>query len=440
MSRAEGQLPPRIHAPLPGARSLGFVERMAQAECPALTARRARRREQSGAAHDPIVWQRALGSNVWDVDGNRFVDLSAGFGAAALGHTHPELRAALAAQSARLLHALGDLQPSDAKVALCERLAGLAPFDDARVMLGLSGSDAVTAALKTAMLATGRPGVLAFEGGYHGLAYGPLATCGYSSAFRAPFAAQENPHVRFAPFPQSAGELASALGRVRAALDGEVGAVVVEPLQGRGGVHVPPSAFLAELSALCRARGALLIVDEIMTGLGRVGATLASAREGVEPDLICLGKGLGGGVPVSACLGRGRVMAAWGDPGGEAIHTGTFFGNPLSCVAALTTLDVLERDRLPQRAQQLGARFAAQLAERLGGRARVRGLGLLVGIELASGAHALAAIRALLERGYITVPAGADARVISLTPPLTIDESLLEGFVDELGRLSETWP
>lgn len=446
-----GNLPPEILGPLPSAVCARLVEVLAAHECPALTARRARRGEASGVSHDPIVWSEARGSNVLDADGNRYVDLSGGFGAVGVGHSHPALVSALQAQSARLLHALGDLQPSDVKVQLLQRLAALAPFAGARVILGLSGSDAVEAALKTAVLATGRPGVVAFEGSYHGLAHGPLAACGYSAAFRAPFAAQLNPHVRFVPYPASAVQLPAVLaelGSLFAVPPAErPGALLVEPVLGRGGVVVPPAGFLSALGELCRAAGVLLIADEVMSGMLRTGSLFESVAQGLEPDLICLGKGLGGGVPVSACLGRPEVMAAWAAPrhatGGEALHTSTFAGNPLGCVAALAVLDLLD-ESLAERVQAVGARLMGQLralATRQPSIREVRGKGLLVGVELESGAHSLAVMRALLERGYITVPAGNDARVISLTPPLGISEALLDGFVAALDAcLTESRP
>jgi 4-aminobutyrate aminotransferase-like enzyme len=251
---ALGELLPRIQTSPPGALSQRWVDELAASECPALTQRRARRNERAGAPLDPIVWAQARGANVQDVDGNVYVDLSAGFGAASVGHAHPRVTAAIAAQSTRLMHALGDLQPSDVKVRLLSRLAALFPTQDCRVMLGLSGSDAVEAALKTALLFTGRAGVLAFEGGYHGLSYGPLAACGYDAAFRAPFAAQLNPHVGFVPYPHTTSALTTTLAAVSGALGAlgtRVGAVLVEPVLGRGGVVVPPAQFLPELSALC---------------------------------------------------------------------------------------------------------------------------------------------------------------------------------------------
>jgi 4-aminobutyrate aminotransferase/(S)-3-amino-2-methylpropionate transaminase len=432
VSESAAELGPDVHTPVPGTRSQALVEQLAAAECPAMTARRARRSELSGAPHDPIVWARASGANVWDADGNRYVDLSAGFGAAAVGHGHPRVVAAVQAQAGQLLHALGDVQPSDVKVALLSRLAALAPFPEARVLLGLNGGDAVTAALKTAALFTERPGVLAFVGGYHGLEHGPLAACGYSERFRAPFAEQLNPHVVFAPYPgadRSAKQALSAVAETWGSRS-DIGAVLVEPVLGRGGVVVPPMKWLAGLAKLCKERGALLIADEVLTGLGRTGALFRCATERVTPDLLCLGKALGGGLPVSACLGRPEVMAAWGDPGNEALHTATFFGNPLGCAAALAALDVIEQEGLGLRALQLGEWLRRTLEERVGKRVvAVRGAGLLLGIELASGAQGLAAVHMLLQRGYITVPAGQDARVISLSPPLAISELVLQGFL-----------
>jgi 4-aminobutyrate aminotransferase/(S)-3-amino-2-methylpropionate transaminase len=410
------------------------VRTLAECECPAFTARRARRAERSGASHDPIVWREALGANVVDVDSNVYADLTAGFGVASVGHRHPRVVEAIKAQSDRLLHALGDLHPSDVKVELLARVAALAPFGDARVILGLSGADAVESALKTAMMATGRPGVLAFEGGYHGLAHGPLASCGYSEAFRAPFQAQLNPHVRFAPWPGEGDSVEAALAAVEAASEGlALGALLVEPIQGRGGVRVPPPGFLAALERFCRARGALLVVDEIFTGLGRCGAMLRSVEDGAEADLICLGKSLGGGLPVSACVGRAEVMAAWGAPDQEALHTGTFFGHPLACAAALATLDALSDEGLPDRAHELGRFLMDELADaRLPGVRAVRGAGLLVGVVLDRPGKALAVTRALLEHGYLALPAGAAADVLQLAPPLTIGRPLLDGFLAAL--------
>ena len=417
-----GRLPPSIVSALPAEAGRAFVDRLALVECPSFTARRRRRQEATDASHDPIVWCEARGANVLDADGNVFVDLSGGFGAAAVGHGHPAVREAVTRQSGRLSHALGDLHPSDVKITLLERLAALSPWEDTRVVLSLSGSDAVTTALKTAAIATGRAGVVAFEGGYHGLGYGPLAACGYNDSFRQPFAAQLNPAVTFVPY-----------GAVPNDLSG-VGAVLVEPIQARGGVHVPPSDWLVALGQRCREQGALMIADEIFTGLGRCGSMWLSAD--ANPDLICTGKALGGGFPVSACLGRADVMQAWGDCSGEAIHTGTFFGHPVGSAAALAALDVVEAEGLAARADRLGRQLIDQLRDDLNGRCvEVRGRGLLIGIDLGEPGRALTVCRALLERGYIALPAGEKANVVQLAPPLTIDSELLDGFVRTISEI-----
>jgi 4-aminobutyrate aminotransferase-like enzyme len=331
-------------------------------------------------------------------------------------------------------------------------LAALAPFP-ARVILGLSGADAVEAALKSALLFTGKPGVVAFRGGYHGLSHGPLAACGYGEGFRAPFAAQLNPHVAFADFAQSEAELGPALHSVEAALGelaGRAGAILVEPIQGRGGVRVATPGFLPALSQLARARGLLLIVDEIYTGLGRCGAPLVHRALGCEADLICLGKGLGGGFPISACLGREEVMAAWGDPTSEAIHTSTFLGNPPACAAALATLAELARRDAGALADERGARLRGALTRVPG--VAVRGMGLLLGIEIggdrssastwpeAVAGRVLGVARGLLERGFIVLPAGAPASVLCLTPPLCLNDAQIDAFAQALADCLERAP
>jgi 4-aminobutyrate aminotransferase-like enzyme len=424
---------PQVDAPIPAAAGRAWVERLAASECPALTTRRRRREEQTGASHDPIVWVEAKGANVVDADGNRYVDLTSGFGVAFVGHRHPDVVAAVKAQADRLLHALGDLHPSDVKIELLERLCALAPWPNARAMLSLGGADAVTAALKTAVMATGKTGVIAFDGSYHGLTYGPLAVSGYADRFRAPFAAQLQPDVHFARWPGPGEDVARTLD----ALPGDwrsIGAVIVEPVQGRAGVRVPPHGFLRALQDTCRKHGALLIADEIFTGLGRCGAWWRSTEDGATPDLICVGKALGGGLPVSACIGKEEVMQAWGTPDREAIHTGTFYGDPLGSAAALATLDLIERQGWIHASAERGSAFANALrAERLPGVTEVRQVGMMLGLQLGRDMLALSVTRALLERGYLVLPAGKNADVIQLAPPVTVSKTQLEGFTAALG-------
>ncbi len=380
-----------------------------------------------------VVFATAKGSNVEDVDGNRYVDLAAGFGALLLGHGHPSHLRVVELASARLLQALGDVHPSDAKIALLERLSGLFPEPGARVILGQSGADAVTAALKTSLLATGRPGVLAFRGGYHGLSYAPLAASALRDGYRAPFAAQLNPHVTFLDFPVSAAASERVLADARATLaSGTVGAVVIEPLLGRGGCVVPPAGFVAALGALAREQGALLVADEIWTGLGRAGSMLRSVTEGARPDVVCLGKGLGGGIPISACVGSDSVMRAWRrEP--EVVHTSTFAGAPLGCAAAIATLDVLSRERLVARSAERGALWLERLGEALRdvpGVVEVRGAGLMIGIDLGSKPGAATRVaRRLLEVGYVVSTGGGNREIVVLTPALNVADTLLDGFV-----------
>jgi 4-aminobutyrate aminotransferase-like enzyme len=417
-------LPPALLTGVPGPRSRALAARLARVESRNVTCL---------APEPPIFWERAAGANVWDVDGNRYVDLGAGFGVASAGHAHPAVVAALAAQGATLLHAMGDVHPAAVKVELLERLAALFPGGGpARAVLGSSGSDAVEAALETAALATGRAGVVAFEGAYHGLSLGALDAT-WRPEFRTPFAARLPGATVFARF----GDAADVSRAARAARH-PIGAVLVEPIQGRGGERIPPDGFLAALRALCDREGWLLIADEVYTGLGRTGRTWAVDHEGVVPDLLCVGKALAGGMPISACLGRAAVMDAWPASTGESLHTQTFLGHPPGCAAALAALAALADEKLAERSAALGARALAHLRGRLAGALAagavrdVRGRGLLIGVECDGGERALRACGEALRRGVIVVPSGDAGEVLSVTPPLTIEEDALLAALDVL--------
>lgn len=418
-----GQEPPLISTRPPGEHSRSFLLRHAHATAPMGP------KKTPGERPGGIVYASALGSNVVDVDRNRYVDLAAGFGAELLGHRHPAIVRALGLESGRLLHALGDLYPSDAKVGLVERLARLYPESSARAIVAQSGSDAVTAALKTAALFTGRPGVLAFGAAYHGLGYGPLSALGLRPSYRSPFADQLNPHAVNVPYPDSHEAQAATFAAAREAFArGVIGAVLIEPILGRGGVIVPPAGFLRELAAFAREHGAVLVADEVWTGLGRSGSLLRSLAEGVTPELVCLGKGLGGGLPISAVIGKDEVMRAW-ERDEEVVHTSTFSGNPLACATALATLDTLGREGLVQRSAVVGAAFQAELEAALASvpGVSVRGAGLMIGVELGAEPHsAVRVVRSLLERGFIATTGGGRREVLVLTPPLNIAEALLE--------------
>ncbi len=400
---------PHLVTPIPGPRSRELARRLRRAESPNVTYL---------APDFPVFWEEARGCLVTDVDRNRFLDVTAAFGVASVGHSHPRVVAAVRAQAEKLLHGMGDVHPSEVKVRLCERIAALVPLPDAQVILGQNGGDAVEAALKTAMLATGRPGVLAFEGGYHGLTYGALDVTARAD-FRAPFRQQLGGFTRHLPYGCSLEEVRAHLAEHRP------GAVLAEPIQGRGGIVVPPPGWLRGLRGICSQTDTLLIFDEIFTGWGRTGAWFACDHEGMVPDILCVGKAMGGGLPISACVASAGLMAAWGESTGEALHTSTFLGNPVACAAALAALDVLEEEDLPARAVRIGAVFTdglctlqAEFPEQI---VSVRGRGLMLGLEFDAPSRALSLVPAALRAGLIVLPAG-DGRVLEFVPPLVIEE------------------
>jgi 4-aminobutyrate aminotransferase-like enzyme len=433
-----------IVTPPPGPRSRDLAARLARAEAPAAHA--------LGASDGdiPPVWERALGAHVWDADGNRYLDLVSGFGVASVGHQHPRVVAAAQAQSARLAHGFGDVHPHVPRIELAERLAALAPFDDARVVFAQSGAEAVELALKTALLATGKPGVLAFTAGYHGMSWGTLEVSGFER-FRRPFEVRGEgamrPRARFAPYGRCARcdlglsypgcqlQCVHETERILAAAEkkfGGVGAILVEPMLGRGGDHVPPPEWLPAIEVMARRAGALFVVDEVYTGLGRTGAMWASVDAGATPDVLVCGKALGGGWPIAAVLAPARVMDAWraaAPESGEAPHAQTFYAHPVACAAALATLEVLRDEALVERAASLGAKLhegLAQLAAIYPEVAReVRGKGLAAGLVLDSPARVHTVTRALLENGVIALPGGYEGDVLSFSPPFTLaDEQL----------------
>jgi len=439
-----GSLLPTILVPPPGPRSLEMSRRLARVESRNVT---------HLTPAFPVFWDSACGTNVRDVDGNVFLDLTGAFGVSVAGHRNPLITQEIRDQAERLVHGMGDVHPPAKKVELLEALARIVPWADSRAILGSSGSEAVEAALKTALLATRRPGIVAFEGAYHGLTLGSLAVTERED-FREPFRERLYPGVRFVPFPEplrmGSGASSRSLDAVAEVMEegagGEgIGAVIVEPIQGRAGVRVPPKGYLRDLASLVRGAGALLIFDEIFTGLGRTGSMFACLQEDVVPDLICLGKGLGGGLPLSACVGPREVMEAWPPSVGEAIHTSTFLGHPLACAAGLSLLAEMESGDLVTRSRELGLELVRWLRDELAGVpevAEVRGRGLFVGVELAdpgtmeplAGAASVVAGRAL-GRGILVLPAGRVGHVLELSPPLVITREQLQWATVELGGI-----
>jgi 4-aminobutyrate aminotransferase-like enzyme len=408
----------------------------------------------------PIVWKSARGCHVRDAKNRRYLDLTAAFGVVAAGHANPAVVRAGQRQMALLLHAMGDVHPHELKARLARELSRHTferwTPDTARahgkVLFANSGFEAVEAALKTARLATGKSEIIAFENAYHGLGYGALNAT-HRALFRAPFENQLRAFGHFVPFPaQTRGQDHAILDRLEVSMRkifrrNPIGAVLAEPVQARAGIILPPKGFLPLLRNLCREFGALLILDEIYTGFGRTGSWFACEHAGVCPDLICLGKALTGGFPLSACVGRADIMdAAWPASEGEAIHTSTFLGHPVGCAMALAQMRQLQIRRLPERAAEVGKRLADGLREiaraassrRL--RATARCIGLMGGLELRdrqnqpAGSVALGVVQRLLAQGFVFLPEGNQGEVISLTPPLTIPEKELSRALAALGK------
>src|SRR5271156_76106 len=397
----------------------------------------------------PIVWERARGVHVWDVEGKKYLDLTAAFGVAAAGHANPNVVKAGQTQMAKLLHAMGDVHPHAPKAQLARELSRIT-FErwgkkTGKVIFSNSGFEAVESALKTAMLATNKNGVIAFNGAYHGLGYGALNVT-QRDFFRSPFQLQLREFGHFVLFPTKTSDLATVEFQIRNFFRRErVGAILVEPVQARGGCNVPPKEFLPLLRKLCDEHGALLILDEIYTGFGRTGKWFACEHSQTIPDLICLGKALTGGFPLSACVGRADLMdAAWPPSRGEAIHTSTFLGHPVGCAMALAQIAEIGKLKLPARSTELGEFLLGELQSKISGskfQISIRGLGLMVGVELrlpdgepATDA-AMLAIKTMLRRGYIMLPEGEFGNVISFTPPLTITKAQLAKAVKVLAEV-----
>ncbi|HZQ38047.1 MAG TPA: aspartate aminotransferase family protein [Dehalococcoidia bacterium] len=447
-----GDLLPRIVTPPPGPRSRAMAERLARVEGPAIST--------LANGDRPIFWAGAAGANVLDVDGNLYIDTTSAFGVATVGHRNPAVVAAVERQARRLLHGMGDFLPPAVRLDLAEALRDVMPPGLDRVLFGLSGADAVEMALKGAAVYTGRPGVVAFEGGFHGQSYGALAVTSRDS-FRRRFAPQLGAHVERAPFPypyrRPAGcdeesDVTRCLAGVERAIERlsergyPAGCVIVEPFQGREGEIFPPDGFLPALRRLCDAHGLLLIADEIYTGLGRTGRMWACEHTGVVPDLLCAGKTLGGGLPGSIVAGRAEILAAWRPDTPEAPHSSTFLGHPLGCAAALAVLRELRERDLIERGARLGAELLAglQVATRDNPHVgEVRGRGMMLGVELVKDRASRepfpelipALLQRGLERGLILLPAGMYGNVLSLAPPLTIHEQQLRHLIETLPRV-----
>ncbi|HEY1563505.1 MAG TPA: aspartate aminotransferase family protein [Gaiellaceae bacterium] len=390
---------------------------------------------------EPLVWARTEGCYVWDAEGRELLDLYAGFAVANVGYCHPRVTEAIRAQAGVMTHC-PSAAPSEVRAELYERLAAIAPPALDRVLLAITGAMANETAVQLARAATGRRNVVTFSGTYPGRTVGAVRYAG-KHAYREQLGVAAEAH--FVPYPDpyrspwagggDPGEI--ALGLLEHALTDPASGVeppacvLVEPIQGNGGVVVPPDGFLRGLRELCDRTGTVLVFDEIQSGFGRSGRMWASEHEGVVPDLMTVGKGIGGGLAFAALLGRAELMTTW-EP--DAV-TSTFLANALNAAAACAAIDVLREEGLVERSARLGAHALARLRNELPKLGDVRGRGLFLGLELADAELATQAQRALRDRGVLVGRGGRHGHVLILAPPLVIEQDVLDGGLDTIVEL-----
>lgn len=366
----------------------------------------------------PVALVRGRGTRVWDAEGREYLDCATGIGVAALGHAHPAVCRAVAQQSEMLAVCANGYYYSDVRARFIRKLTEITPPGLQHVFLSNSGTEAIEAAMKLARAHTGRPKIIAAKRGFHGRTLGSLSAT-WKRSYREPFEPLI-PGVRHVAFGD-ADELADAI-------DDETAAVLLEPVQGEAGIHVAPDGYLQEARRLCHGSGALLILDEVQSGMGRIGKWFACQHFGVVPDVLCLGKALGGGIPTGATVFRSGLGFRVGQ------HGSTAGGNPLSCRAGLAVIEAIEQEGLLDNAAAVGAHFTAgleALRQEKGDMAReVRGLGLMLALQLRG--RAVPVLNALLERGVLALPGGKTA--VRFLPPLTLTEAEADRALEALGE------
>jgi 4-aminobutyrate aminotransferase / (S)-3-amino-2-methylpropionate transaminase / 5-aminovalerate transaminase len=415
-----------------------------------LNARRAAAVTRGVASATAEFAARAENAEVWDCLGRRYVDFAGGIGVLATGHRHPKVIAAVSAQLARFTHTAFQVMAYESYILLAERLNAIAPFRrPAKSLLLTTGVEAVEAAVKIARIATGRTAVIAFSGAFHGRTSLGMALTGRAVPYKRGLDSWL-PGIFRVPFPAAHRDISvdESLRALDLVMRGDVepshvAAIIIEPVQGEGGFNVAPPELLIALRRICDTHGILLIADEIQSGFGRTGRMFAIEHAGVEPDLVTLAKSLAGGFPLSAVLGRAAIMDAV-EPGGLG---GTYGGSPIGCAAALAVLDVMNEEKLLERAEAIGGRLRkrlAALAERGAGVpiGNVRGLGAMIGFDVLKsrnsgepdGPAAKRVTQRALEAGLILLSCGLQGETIRILVPLTIADATLE---EGLGKLEQ---
>ncbi len=381
----------------------------------------------------PLAVKEGRGMAIEDVDGNLYLDFTAGIAVASTGHSHPKVVQAIEEQARLFLHFCGSDFYYEPMARLAEKLARLAPGPSAKkVFLTNSGTEAVEAAIKLARYATGRSHLVAFLGSFHGRTLGALSLTASRSSHRARFGPLL-PDVHHVPYGMEGVEaLEKKLFRHEVAPD-EVAAIFVEPVEGEGGYVVPPAEFLVRLKEICVRHGILLVADEIQTGFGRTGKMFACEHAGVEPDILCAAKGIASGLPLGAMIARGEI-SAWK----RGNHGSTFGGNPVACAAALATIELIENG-LMKNAAETGSYLKEKLAAlqpRHSVVRDVRGLGLMVGVELASAEIRNRVERGAFEKGLLLL--GCGESTIRFCPPLIVTKAEVDTAVEIFASVLET--
>ena len=359
-----------------------------------------------------VVLVRGEGARVWDDAGREYIDCVAGHGVANLGHCHPKVVEAVAEQAQRLMICSGVFY-SDVKARLLERLVGIAPGGLTRAYLCNSGAETIEAAIKFARFTTGKHELVCAMRGFHGRTMGALSAT-FTREYREPFVPVVE-GFRFAPFNNFA--------KLEAQVGDDTAAVLLEVVQGEGGVNLGKAEFFSQVGELCRDRGVLLVIDEVQTGFCRTGKMFACEHFGLEPDILCLAKAMAGGLPMGAVVCSDKVTPPVGR------HGSTFGGNPLACAASLAAIDAMTEERLDQAAAEKGAYLRERLeASELPKVRELRQLGLMIGIELKEKSQPY--LVRLMERGVLALPAGAT--VLRLLPPLTITRAELDTVAEAL--------
>lgn len=385
-----------------------------------------------------VYADRASNAELWDVEGRRYIDFASGIAVLNTGHLHPKMQAAVAAQLARLSHACFQVTPYENYVALAERLNALCPGPGPNKTIFLTtGAEAIENAIKIARYHTGRSGVIAFGGAFHGRTLACMSLTGKVQPYKAGFGLMM-PEIYHAPFPMtyhgvSVEQALAGLDHLfKSAIDpARVAAILIEPVQGEGGFYIAPPAFLQALRTLCDRHGIVFIVDEIQSGFARTGKWFAIEHASVAPDLMTVAKSLAGGVPLSAVVGRADIMDA-PLPGGLG---GTYAGSPLGCAAGLAVLDIIESEQLCARADRLGETLQARLRDlqsRWSCIGEVRGVGAMVALELVKDRNPAAPdaeltkalVQAAGRRGLVLLSCGVYSNVIRFLMPLTIPDAL----------------